>query len=79
MAAQRCAGRIGQVSGGRLTVRLFATSEVVPAPGAFDGAKFVGPFSDAPLGLRQVAKNYYFPGVQEAPGRSPARRCRPSP
>ena len=25
----------------------------------------MGPFSDAPLGLHQVAKNYYFPGVQE--------------
>jgi len=192
VAAQRCADRIGQLSGGRLTVRLFAAGEVVPAPGAFDAvaagtadlyhgvpsfwiskspgigffgsfpfgltayerqgwmlhgggavlydqmyarfgikpfivgdsgpqwmgffrrelrtvddfrglrfrtaglggemfrragasvvtlpageifsalqsgtidaAEFVGPFSDAPLGLHQVAKNYYFPGVQE--------------
>lgn len=36
VAAQRCADRIGQISGGRLTVRLFAAGEVVPAPGAFD-------------------------------------------
>ncbi len=36
VAAQRCADRIGQLSGGRLTVRLFAAGEVVPAPGAFD-------------------------------------------
>ena len=33
--------------------------------GTIDAAEFVGPFSDAPLGLHQVAKNYYFPGVQE--------------
>src|SRR3712207_6685963 len=33
VAAQRCADRIGQLSGGRLTVRLFAAGEVVPAPG----------------------------------------------
>ena len=30
------ADRIGALSGGRLTVRLFAAGEVVPAPGAFD-------------------------------------------
>ena len=36
VAAQRVADRIGQVWGGRLTVRLFAAGEVVPAPGAFD-------------------------------------------
>ncbi|WP_198376892.1 TRAP transporter substrate-binding protein [Neoroseomonas rubea] len=36
VAAQRCADRIGQLSGGRITVRLFAAGEVVPAPGAFD-------------------------------------------
>ncbi len=33
--------------------------------GTIDAAEFLGPFSDAPLGLHQVAKNYYFPGVQE--------------
>lgn len=33
--------------------------------GTIDAAEFVGPFSDAPLGLHQAAKNYYFPGVQE--------------
>ena len=33
--------------------------------GTIDAAEFVGPFSDAPLGLHQIAKNYYFPGVQE--------------
>jgi TRAP-type mannitol/chloroaromatic compound transport system substrate-binding protein len=33
--------------------------------GTVDAAEFVGPFSDAPLGLHQVAKNYYFPGIQE--------------
>jgi TRAP-type mannitol/chloroaromatic compound transport system substrate-binding protein len=38
VAAQRCAERIGLLSGGRLTVRLFAAGEVVPAPGAFDAA-----------------------------------------
>lgn len=36
VAAQRCADRIGALSNGRLTVRLFAAGEVVPAPGAFD-------------------------------------------
>jgi TRAP-type mannitol/chloroaromatic compound transport system substrate-binding protein len=33
--------------------------------GTIDAAEFVGPMSDAPLGLHQVARNYYFPGVQE--------------
>jgi len=33
--------------------------------GTIDAAEFLGPFSDAPLGLHQVAKNYYYPGVQE--------------
>jgi len=33
--------------------------------GTIDAAEFLVPFSDAPLGLHQVAKNYYYPGVQE--------------
>ncbi|MCM0021216.1 MAG: TRAP transporter substrate-binding protein [Tagaea sp.] len=33
--------------------------------GAIDAAEFIGPFSDGPLGFHQVAKNYYYPGVQE--------------
>jgi TRAP-type mannitol/chloroaromatic compound transport system substrate-binding protein len=33
--------------------------------GTIDAAEFIGPFSDAPLGLHQVTKNYYWPGVQE--------------
>jgi TRAP-type mannitol/chloroaromatic compound transport system substrate-binding protein len=36
VAAQRVADRIGAVTGGRITVRLFAAGEIVPAPGAFD-------------------------------------------
>jgi TRAP-type mannitol/chloroaromatic compound transport system substrate-binding protein len=36
VAAQKVADRIGAVTGGRITVRLFAAGEVVPAPGAFD-------------------------------------------
>jgi len=33
--------------------------------GTIDAAEFIGPWSDAPLGFHQVAKNYYYPGVQE--------------
>jgi TRAP-type mannitol/chloroaromatic compound transport system substrate-binding protein len=33
--------------------------------GTIDAAEFIGPFSDGPLGFHQVAKNYYYPGVQE--------------
>jgi TRAP-type mannitol/chloroaromatic compound transport system substrate-binding protein len=59
--------------GGEMFRRAGASVVTLPAgeifsalqSGAIDAAEFVGPFSDAPLGLHQVAKNYYFPGVQE--------------
>lgn len=33
--------------------------------GTIDAAEFIGPFSDFAFGFHQVAKNFYFPGVQE--------------
>ncbi|SUB00876.1 TRAP-type mannitol/chloroaromatic compound transport system, periplasmic component [Pannonibacter phragmitetus] len=33
--------------------------------GALDAGEFIGPWSDSALGLQQVAKNYYAPGVGE--------------
>jgi len=33
--------------------------------GTIDAAEFIGPWNDAALGFHQVAKNYYYPGVQE--------------
>jgi TRAP-type mannitol/chloroaromatic compound transport system substrate-binding protein len=59
--------------GGEMFRRAGASVVTLPAgeifaamqAGTIDAAEFVGPFSDAPLGLHQVAKNYYFPGVQE--------------
>lgn len=33
--------------------------------GALDAGEFIGPWSDSALGLQQVAKNYYGPGVGE--------------
>lgn len=59
--------------GGEMFRRAGASVVTLPAgeifsalqSGTIDAAEFVGPFSDAPLGLHQVAKNYYFPGVQE--------------
>lgn len=40
--------------------------------GALDAGEFIGPWSDSALGLQQVAKNYYFPGVGEP---SSAEEC----
>ena len=59
--------------GGEMFRRAGASVVALPAgqifaalqSGTIDAAEFVGPFSDLPLGLHQVAKNYYFPGVQE--------------
>lgn len=59
--------------GGEMFRRAGASVVTLPAgeifsalqAGTIDAAEFVGPFSDAPLGLHQVAKNYYYPGVQE--------------
>ena len=33
--------------------------------GALDAGEFLGPWTDSALGLQQVAKNYYWPGVGE--------------
>jgi TRAP-type mannitol/chloroaromatic compound transport system substrate-binding protein len=59
--------------GGEMFRRAGASVVTLPAgeifaalqSGTIDAAEFLGPFSDLPLGLHQVAKNYYFPGVQE--------------
>jgi TRAP-type mannitol/chloroaromatic compound transport system substrate-binding protein len=59
--------------GGEMFRRAGASVVALPAgeifaalqAGTIDAAEFLGPFSDAPLGLHQVAKNYYHPGVQE--------------
>lgn len=59
--------------GGEMFRRAGASVVTLPAgeifaalqSGTIDAAEFIGPFSDAPLGLHQVAKNYYYPGVQE--------------
>lgn len=40
--------------------------------GALDAGEFIGPWSDSALGLQQVAKNYYAPGVGEP---SSAEEC----
>jgi TRAP-type mannitol/chloroaromatic compound transport system substrate-binding protein len=40
--------------------------------GALDAGEFIGPWSDSALGLHQVAKNYYGPGVGEP---SSAEEC----
>lgn len=40
--------------------------------GALDAGEFIGPWSDSALGLQQVAKNYYGPGVGEP---SSAEEC----
>jgi TRAP-type mannitol/chloroaromatic compound transport system substrate-binding protein len=59
--------------GGEMFRRAGASVVTLPAgeifaalqAGTIDAAEFLGPFSDAPLGLHQVTKNYYYPGVQE--------------
>ena len=59
--------------GGEMFRRAGASVVTLPAgqifqalqSGTIDAAEFVGPMSDAPLGLHQVARNYYHPGVQE--------------
>jgi TRAP-type mannitol/chloroaromatic compound transport system substrate-binding protein len=59
--------------GGEMFRRAGASVVTLPAgqifqalqSGTIDAAEFVGPMSDAPLGLHQVTRNYYFPGVQE--------------
>lgn len=40
--------------------------------GALDAGEFIGPWSDSALGLQQIAKNYYAPGVGEP---SSAEEC----
>lgn len=40
--------------------------------GALDAGEFIGPWSDSALGIQQVAKNYYWPGVGEP---SSAEEC----
>jgi len=59
--------------GGEMFRRAGASVVTLPAgqifqalqSGTIDAAEFVGPMSDAPLGLHQVTRNYYHPGVQE--------------
>jgi TRAP-type mannitol/chloroaromatic compound transport system substrate-binding protein len=40
--------------------------------GALDAGEFIGPWSDSALGIQQVVKNYYWPGVGEP---SSAEEC----
>ena len=40
--------------------------------GTIDAAEFIGPWSDSALGLQQIAKYYYWPGVGEP---SSAEEC----
>lgn len=66
--------------GGEMYRRAGATVVTLPGgeifqalqSGTIDAAEFVGPWTDAPLGFHQVAKNYYWPGVQEP---SSAEEC----
>ncbi len=66
--------------GGEMFRRVGATVVTLPGgeifqalqSGTIDAAEFVGPWTDAPLGFHQVAKNYYWPGVQEP---SSAEEC----
>ncbi|MFN3276564.1 MAG: TRAP transporter substrate-binding protein [Paracoccus sp. (in: a-proteobacteria)] len=63
-----------------VSTRLGMAVEAMPGPamfqalqsGALDAGEFIGPWSDAALGLQQVAKNYYWPGVGEP---SSAEEC----
>lgn len=71
----RTAGQGGQVwQKLGMTVVLLPGGEIFPAlqSGAVDAAEWVGPYNDLALGFHQVAKNYYYPGVQE-PG--PMLQC----
>ncbi|MGP9806173.1 TRAP transporter substrate-binding protein [Paracoccus sp. NSM] len=60
--------------------RIGMAVEAMPGPamfqalqsGALDAGEFIGPWSDSALGLQQVAKNYYWPGVGEP---SSAEEC----
>jgi TRAP-type mannitol/chloroaromatic compound transport system substrate-binding protein len=59
--------------GGEMMARLGATIVNLPAgeifqalqTGAIDATEWVGPFNDLSLGLYQIAKYYYWPGVHE--------------
>ena len=55
VAAQKCADRINQLSGGRINIRLFAAGEVVPAPGAFDAVAAGTPLLGICLGHQVTA------------------------
>lgn len=63
-----------------VSTKLGMAVEAMPGPamfqalqsGALDAGEFIGPWSDAALGLQQVAKNYYWPGVGEP---SSAEEC----
>ncbi|MFN3527209.1 MAG: ABC transporter substrate-binding protein, partial [Paracoccus sp. (in: a-proteobacteria)] len=63
-----------------VATKLGMAVEAMPGPamfqalqsGALDAGEFIGPWSDAALGLQQVAKNYYWPGVGEP---SSAEEC----
>lgn len=66
--------------GGQVYTRLGATAMTVPAgeifmnlkSGVLDGAEFLGPASDMPLGLFQAAPYYYAPGALKPNGPSEA-------
>ncbi len=66
--------------GGQVYSRLGATAVTVPAgeiftglkSGVLDGAEFLGPSSDMPLGLFQAAPYYYAPGALKPNGPSEA-------
>ncbi len=59
--------------GGKVLAKLGASVQVMPAgdiyqalsTGALDGTEWVGPWSDAKLGLQEVAKYYYPAGFHE--------------
>jgi TRAP-type mannitol/chloroaromatic compound transport system substrate-binding protein len=59
--ASEMASRVGMsvqaMSGGQMFQALQS--------GTIDAGEFIGPWSDSALGLHQIAKNYYWPGVGE--------------
>lgn len=62
--------------GGEMVKKLGASAVLIPGgeifaalqSGAVDGAEFIGPVNDLPMGFHQVAKFSYGPGVQEPGG-----------
>lgn len=54
---RRMGAAVVQLPGGEIFQALQA--------GTIDAAEFIGPWSDSALGFHQVAKYYYWPGVQE--------------